>query len=132
MESEAVSVTTICPPHVYFSTFNPPPFSNLKMLVKNRTIIISGGCSGLGLATAKDLHSLGAYIALLDLNAEAGAEITAELGQRSKFWEVDVADTESVEAAVKGAAEWAKSTGAEVGGVVAAAGVGAAQKVRWI
>ena len=68
-------------------------------------------------------------MALLDLNDDAGAEIVAELGSRSKFWECDVSETASVEAAVKGAAEWAKSTGAEMGGVVAAAGVGGASKV---
>jgi 3-hydroxyacyl-CoA dehydrogenase / 3-hydroxy-2-methylbutyryl-CoA dehydrogenase len=99
------------------------------MHVKNRTIILSGGCSGLGLAAARDLHNQGAYVALLDLNNDAGDEIVKELGNRAKFWECDVSETDSVEAAVKGAAEWAKSTGAEMGGVVAAAGVGAAQKV---
>jgi hypothetical protein len=52
-------------------------FSVLQIIMKpiNRTFIISGGCSGLGLATARDLYEAGAYISLLDLNADAGAEL---------------------------------------------------------
>ena len=95
----------------------------------NRTFIISGGCSGLGLATARDLHDGGAYVSLLDLNADAGAELVEEFGSRARFFETDVSSTESVEQAVNGTAAWIKETGKELGGVVAAAGVGAAQKV---
>jgi len=96
----------------------------------NRTFIISGGCSGLGLATARDLHSAGAYVSLLDLNDDAGAEIVAELGaDRARFFETDVSDTASVTAAVDGTAKWISETGKALGGVVAAAGVGSAQKI---
>jgi NAD(P)-dependent dehydrogenase (short-subunit alcohol dehydrogenase family) len=102
------------------------------MKPENRTFIISGGCSGLGLQTAKDLHAAGAYVSLLDLNAGAGEKIVKELGERSKFFEVDVSDTASVEAAVNGSIEWVKSTGKPVGGVIAAAGVGGAAKVSFV
>ncbi|SRR6266480_869295 len=95
----------------------------------NRTFIISGGCSGLGLATAQDLHAAGAYIALLDINAEAGERTVKEFGERSKFFEVDVRDTASISKAVEGTVEWVKQTGREIGGVVAAAGVGLPAKV---
>jgi NAD(P)-dependent dehydrogenase (short-subunit alcohol dehydrogenase family) len=99
------------------------------MKPENRTFIISGGCSGLGLATARDLHDAGGYISLVDLNADAGAELVKEFGSRARFFETDVSNTESVEQAVNGTAAWIKETGKELGGVVAAAGVGAAQKV---
>jgi NAD(P)-dependent dehydrogenase (short-subunit alcohol dehydrogenase family) len=99
------------------------------MKPENRTFVVSGGCSGLGLATARDLHAGGAYVSLLDLNEEAGAEIVRELGERAVFFECDVSSTESVERAVNGTAEWIKKTGKHLGGVVAAAGVGSAQKV---
>jgi NAD(P)-dependent dehydrogenase (short-subunit alcohol dehydrogenase family) len=99
------------------------------MKPENRTFIISGGCSGLGLQTARDLHAAGAYVSLLDLNAGAGEKIVRELGERSKFFEVDVSNTASVEAAVNGSMDWVKTTGKDVGGVVAAAGVGGAAKV---
>jgi NAD(P)-dependent dehydrogenase (short-subunit alcohol dehydrogenase family) len=99
------------------------------MKPNNRTFIISGGCSGLGLATARDLHSGGAYVSLLDLNAEAGEKIVKEFGNRARFFECDVSDTESVEKAIEGTAKWIAETGKHMGGVVAAAGVGSAQKV---
>lgn len=50
--------------------------------------------------------------------------------QRAKFFEVDVSSSESVAQAVKGTVEWVKSTGKEIGGIVAAAGVGNPGKVR--
>jgi len=99
------------------------------MKPSGRTFIISGGCSGLGLATARDLHASGAYVSLLDLNAGAGEKIVQELGERSKFFETDVSDTSSVEAAVNGSIDWVKQTGKEVGGVIAAAGVGGGAKI---
>ena len=94
------------------------------MKVQNRTFIISGGASGLGLATARDLHSHGAYVSLLDLNASSGSQIVSELGSRAKFFETDVSSTKSIEAAIKDTISWAKETGKEIGGVIAGAGVG--------
>lgn len=53
-----------------------------------------------------------------------------ELGSsRARFFETDVSDTDSVAAAVQGTMEWVKQTEKEVGGVVAAAGVGNPGKV---
>ncbi|KAF2476117.1 3-hydroxyacyl-CoA dehydrogenase type-2 [Lindgomyces ingoldianus] len=91
----------------------------------NRTFIISAGASGLALAVARDLHSSGAYISLLDLNASSGSEIIAELGSsRARFFETDVSDTGSIKAAIQKTLKWVKQTGKEIGGVVAGAGVG--------
>lgn len=99
-----------------------------------RTFIISGGCSGLGLATACDLHQAGAYVALLDVNADAGHSVIQELGeQKAKFIQADVTETSSLEAAVNSTVEWIQQTGSVLAGVVAAAGVGLPAKVSsWI
>ena len=94
------------------------------MQIKDRTFIISGGASGLGRATVHDLHSDGGYIAILDLNAEVGQKTVQELGSRTKFFEADMADTSSIQAAVKGVVSWIKETNAPIGGVIPAAGVG--------
>ncbi|KAL9087776.1 MAG: hypothetical protein Q9159_003459 [Coniocarpon cinnabarinum] len=77
------------------------------------------------------LHSRGAYVAILDLNEDNGAETLKELGgdARAKFWECDVSDSGSMTRAVAGVLEWIKGTGKEIGGVVAAAGVGFPGKV---
>lgn len=100
------------------------------MHIKDRTFIISGGSSGLGLATARNLHSNGGYIAILDLNAQSGGKAVQELGEeRSCFFECDVSDTDSIEAAIKGVSDWVKDSGKLIGGVISAAGVGNPGKV---
>ncbi|KAF2638266.1 NAD(P)-binding protein [Massarina eburnea CBS 473.64] len=94
------------------------------MKIADRTYIISGGASGLGLATARDLHAHGAYVSLLDLNSDSGSKIVTELGSRAKFFETDVSSTDSIASAIQGTVAWIKETGKDIGGVVAGAGVG--------
>jgi NAD(P)-dependent dehydrogenase (short-subunit alcohol dehydrogenase family) len=94
------------------------------MKIADRTFVISGGVSGLGLATARALHEQGAYVSLFDLNADNGTKIASELGSRAKFFEIDVTDTDAIASAVQGTVAWTKETGKEIGGVVAGAGVG--------
>ncbi|GAB7353929.1 hypothetical protein MBLNU459_g4537t1 [Dothideomycetes sp. NU459] len=63
------------------------------MHIKDRTFIVTGGSSGLGLATARNLHSHGGSIAILDLNAKSGEKAVQELGsERSHFFECDMVD----------------------------------------
>ncbi|GAB7353930.1 hypothetical protein MBLNU459_g4537t2 [Dothideomycetes sp. NU459] len=93
------------------------------MHIKDRTFIVTGGSSGLGLATARNLHSHGGSIAILDLNAKSGEKAVQELGsERSHFFECDVSDTESIETAVKAVAQWVKNSGKAIGGIISAAG----------
>jgi len=107
------------PRSIYILT-SPSP----TMKIADRTFLISGGVSGLGLATARALHSSGAYVSLLDLNASNGSKIVSELGSRAKFFETDVTDTDAIASAVRGTVAWVKETGKDMGGVVAGAGVG--------
>lgn len=96
----------------------------------DKTFVISGGCSGLGLATALGLHSAGAYISLLDLNAENGEKILKQLkNERVAFFETDVSDPKSVQAAVDGTVKWIEKTGKPMAGCIPAAGVGLPAKV---
>ena len=69
-------------------------------------------------------------MAILDMNEELGQEVVNEIGGgKTKFFEANVLETESIAAAVKGALAWSKGTGNEIGGVVAAAGVSTPAKV---
>jgi NAD(P)-dependent dehydrogenase (short-subunit alcohol dehydrogenase family) len=70
------------------------------MQIRDKVIVITGGASGLGLATARDLIDKGARVALLDLNAQAGEQAAAELGESSIFVKTDVSDEASVRAAI--------------------------------
>jgi NAD(P)-dependent dehydrogenase (short-subunit alcohol dehydrogenase family) len=65
------------------------------------SVIVTGGASGLGEATAARLARGGARVTILDLNAEAGDATAARLGVR--FIEADVTDEASIAAALEGA-----------------------------
>ena len=64
--------------------------------------LVTGGASGLGLATARRLAAAGAAVTIVDLAGSAGAEIAAELG--GTFAAADVTDPAQVAAAVEVAA----------------------------
>ncbi len=95
------------------------------MRIEGRTFLVSGGASGLGGATARMLVEAGARIVILDVNAEAGQKTAADLGERARFAEADVARAEDVERAVA----LARQTFGGVHGAVNAAGVLLPEKV---
>ncbi|MGH8100679.1 MAG: SDR family NAD(P)-dependent oxidoreductase [Chthoniobacterales bacterium] len=59
--------------------------------------VVTGGASGLGLATVKALRAVGAKVAIFDLNQEIGEKMAAETG--AIFCQCDVLSDESVDAA---------------------------------
>jgi NAD(P)-dependent dehydrogenase (short-subunit alcohol dehydrogenase family) len=63
--------------------------------------IVTGGASGLGEATARHLAGLGVRVAILDLAAERGEKVAAEIG--GAYQVCDVTDDASVAAALAGA-----------------------------
>ena len=64
------------------------------------------------------------------MNEEGGQALVNEIGShRSRFFQVDVSDTESIAQAVKDTLAWVKETGKEIGGIVAAAGVSTPAKI---
>lgn len=68
------------------------------MDIAGASALITGGASGLGLATARRLADAGARVVLVDLPSSAGAERAAELG--GDFAPADVTDPGQVAAAV--------------------------------
>jgi NAD(P)-dependent dehydrogenase (short-subunit alcohol dehydrogenase family) len=64
--------------------------------------LVTGGASGLGLATARRLAAAGAAVTIVDLPSSAGADLAAELG--GTFAAADVTDPEQVASAVAAAA----------------------------
>lgn len=74
------------------------------MEIKDAVAVVTGGASGLGLATTKRLLDAGAQVVVIDLKGE---EVVAELGDRAKFVATDVTD----EAGVTNALDVAESLG---------------------
>lgn len=65
--------------------------------------LVTGGASGLGLATARRLIAAGAAVTLVDLPGSRGSDVAAEIG--ASFAAADVTDPEQVAAAVAQAGE---------------------------
>ena len=72
------------------------------MNLENKVVVISGGASGLGLATARYLvKKKKAKVALLDMNREAGLSAVEELGDENAiFIATDVTEENDVDAAI--------------------------------
>ena len=68
--------------------------------------VITGGASGLGLATARQVIEAGGQVTLLDMNADTGAASAADLGERALFVATDVSAEAQVQEAIARAAEF--------------------------
>ena len=71
------------------------------MQVKDSIAVITGGASGLGEACVRSLSALGGKVAILDVVAERGEKLAAELGSNVIFVHADVTSDESSSAAVE-------------------------------
>ena len=72
------------------------------MEIKNTAVVITGGASGMGAATARILAKAGAKVALLDINQVSAKLVADEIGGIALA--CDVTNPESVEAALSAAA----------------------------
>jgi NAD(P)-dependent dehydrogenase (short-subunit alcohol dehydrogenase family) len=73
--------------------------------ITGKTVLVTGGGSGLGAATAAMVVEHGGSVVLADLDRERGEAVAAELGERARFVATDVSDEAGVRAAVAAAAE---------------------------
>ena len=69
------------------------------MEIKDAVAVITGGASGLGLATAQALLAEGAKVVILDLPSSKGEDVAKDLGDRARFAAADVTDEDAVTAA---------------------------------
>ena len=96
----------------YDSVFRPGLFAG-------RTIVVTGGGSGLGRCTAHELKSLGARLALIGRNQAKLDQVKEELGDPDTFtFAADLRDEAQVKAAIDGVLAW----GGRIDGLVNNAG----------
>jgi NAD(P)-dependent dehydrogenase (short-subunit alcohol dehydrogenase family) len=60
------------------------------MKIKNNAVIVTGGASGLGAATAEMITAHGGNVVIADMNVEAGQALAKKLGTPARFIECDV------------------------------------------
>ncbi|MDF3305283.1 SDR family NAD(P)-dependent oxidoreductase [Rhodococcus sp. T2V] len=73
------------------------------MQITDTVALVTGGASGLGLATTDRLIAGGAHVVIVDLPSSNGAQIAAERGDAAQFIAADVRDPEQVQAAIDAA-----------------------------
>jgi NAD(P)-dependent dehydrogenase (short-subunit alcohol dehydrogenase family) len=75
------------------------------MNIQSQAALVTGGASGLGEATARELARLGAKVAVLDLNMELAEEVAADIGAQygmgcAVACQCDITNAESMGAAI--------------------------------
>ena len=93
--------------------------------LQNQAVLVTGGASGLGGATAEMIVAAGGRVIIADVNDAAGRTTAARLGASARFIKTDVTSADEVQNAV---ATGIKEFGA-LTGVVNAAGIGPAARV---
>ena len=95
------------------------------MNIQGKVIVITGGASGLGAATATHLVEHGAKVILVDMNQEQGQALQQQLGSQSEFVQLDVTDEQTVEAFFA----HVESTYGQLNGLINCAGIAPSAKV---
>jgi NAD(P)-dependent dehydrogenase (short-subunit alcohol dehydrogenase family) len=95
------------------------------MQLDGRAVIVTGGASGLGLATVDMIIAAGGHVVIVDLNEQAGTAAVERLGDQARFVRADVTNDDDMQRAVD-------MTALEYGavhGLVCAAGIATAERV---
>ena len=95
------------------------------MELTNKTILVTGGASGLGAACVRLLTQAGAKAIIADLNTEVGSALANELGAATSFVQTNVTDETSVKATIQTTLEQF----GRLHVVINCAGIGVAERV---
>jgi len=93
------------------------------MKVDGKVVLVTGGASGLGGATAAALVAAGGKVLIVDVNTELGEAHAASLGGNARFVRCDVSSEADAQRAVAAAQEMGT-----LAGLVNCAGIGPAAK----
>ncbi|MGL4312328.1 MAG: SDR family NAD(P)-dependent oxidoreductase [Paracoccaceae bacterium] len=85
----------------------PRPVSAVYLDLAGRSVVISGGATGIGAALSEAFAAQGALVTFLDIDAGAGRALAQKLegqGARVAFHACDITDTAALQAAIQSAA----------------------------
>lgn len=71
----------------------------------SRTVLVTGGANGIGLASARGFHAIGDNVVIADIDADAAETAARTLGARAQGVGVDVRDKSAIEDAFAAAIE---------------------------
>ncbi|TPN81069.1 SDR family oxidoreductase [Mesorhizobium sp. CU2] len=69
--------------------------------LKDRTVLVTGGASGIGESIARAFHAQGCSVAIFDYDVAAGELLARDLGDRVCFEHVDVRDIPALRSAIR-------------------------------
>lgn len=95
------------------------------MEIESQSFIVTGGASGLGEATTRELVARGANVIIADLNQQAGEALVKELGASVRFVQCDVTNGDQVQEAV----DTAEKEFGRLDGSINCAGIAIVQKL---
>ena len=98
---------------------------NPCVLLEGRTVLVTGGASGLGAATVDMIVAAGGRAVIVDINEAAGGDAIARFGSKARFVSADVTSENEVQAAV----DTAVREFGRIDGLVNAAGIASAERV---
>ncbi|MEJ7743142.1 MAG: 3-oxoacyl-ACP reductase [Nocardioidaceae bacterium] len=84
----------------------------LQLRLEGRTAVVTGGCSGIGLATVRRFADEGAHVVIGDVENASGEEVAAEFG--GSFVHCDVTDKDQVDALFAAANDAGSQSGVDV------------------
>lgn len=70
------------------------------MDIKGNTALVTGGASGLGLATVRRIIKAGGNTVIIDVDEQRGNEVASELGKSAVFAKTDVTSEQDVQHAI--------------------------------
>lgn len=95
------------------------------MDINQKTVLVTGGGSGLGKATAERLASEGAYVVIVDVDQNKGHALAQALGDQALFVQADVTDATSIQNTIA----QAQARYRRLDGVVNCAGIAIAERI---